>query len=460
MKTSLRTEMPLRDDTAGSANLDGLPCAVVSDYERAIAMIDTIPRPNDVSTVSRFTGIARSFGSPHATFRSVLVGGTNGKGSTCHMIAGLLRKAGFSVGLAAKPHLYRFNERCRINDQEISDYDLVRLVRKVVVTESQLEGFSGLTNPERRYLVWFLYFAERHPDIVVCEVNEGGRYDITNVLTPELVVITSVGLDHQDTLGSTVEQIAWHKAGLIKVDRPVITGASGEALRVVESEARQCHAPVWRLGREIEVLAVRSDSSGTSATIAVDGVLYKDVRTPMIGAFQALNVALAVGVGHVLAVLGWPVSEETIRTGIVDVTVPGRLEVLAHDPAVIIDGAHNYDKAAALTTSLTELFPDQPIVMVVSTTQPRIEAIVPTLAKCAKMFVACRSRFPRAADPEAIAEVAKLYAPHVLVKGSVSTALREALAFAKREGGVVVVTGALITIGEVPRDLTNWRGDD
>lgn len=420
--------------------------------DQAIAAIDTIPVPNSSRTPQRFRELLDHSGISLASLSFILVGGTNGKGSTTAMLASVLRSAGIDVGRLVKPHVHRFNERCTFNEDDIDDASLIRLVREL---SRRVQGWTDeygepIRPPELRYLVWLGYLLERRPQIVVCEVNEGGRYDVTSVLPAVLAVITDVGLDHVATLGPSIRTIAWHKAGIIQRERPVVTGCSGQALEAIEAEVQKKRAPLMRLHHEIKILRAASGLDSTTASIEVAGTLY-DVATPLLGAFQVRNLAVAVGAAHQMHQMGW-LDSQAIAAGLARATLPGRFEIVDDDPPTVLDGAHNSDKAAALVSALRSLYEDRPLVFVVSTAAERVPDVVPPLAAAAHAFVATQSGFSRAASTAELLEASRGLARHVYEEARVPAAVALARSIARAEGGVVVVTGALITLGEAQVD--------
>src|SRR5688572_2499850 len=234
-------------------------------------------------------------GHPERQFPSVLVGGSAGKGSTCAMLASILQAAGLKVGSSPKPHLFSHCERAQINGQPIFEARFAALMAQIVPLVDQLPKDDPPTVFEVMTLLSFLHFAAERVDRAVVEVGLGGRFDATNVLTPDVVIITSIGLDHTDRLGDTVEKIAFEKAGIIKQGCHVISGAQGTAQEVIDqvAEAREARE-VWRLGREIQLEAARVGATGTSFDGRFPGSQFERFDTPLVGLHQAENAILAV----------------------------------------------------------------------------------------------------------------------------------------------------------------------
>jgi dihydrofolate synthase/folylpolyglutamate synthase len=289
----------------------------------------------------------RSLGEPQRRFVSVHVAGTNGKGSVASMLEAVLLHAGHRVGLYTSPHLVRFTERVRVAGEEIPADEVVELTGEIqrVATSRGIE----LTFFEFVTVLAFLHFARREADVAVVEVGLGGRLDATNVLDPGVSVITTIGLDHTEFLGPTLESIACEKGGIIKPGRPVVIGdVPAPAAVVLRRIAEERGAPLFRAGVDFTM------GAGAAPTFEGFGWRLPALEVGLRGAHQRRNAALAVAV---LALLrpAWSVSEQAIRDGLARVRWPGRLEIVASDPLVVLDGAHNADGMESLCRELPAL---------------------------------------------------------------------------------------------------------
>ncbi len=269
--------------------------------------------------------------NPEDSFKSIHVGGTNGKGSTSHMLASILQQAGYKVGLYTSPHLKDFRERIRINGQEISEKYVIDFieVHKTYFEEKQLSFFEMTVG------LAFQYFADSTVDIAIVEVGLGGRLDSTNIITPEVSVITNIGIDHTQFLGNTLKQIAIEKAGIIKKSIPVVIGSTAlETKKIFKEKAFLCKSELFM-----------ADT-------------YKDVlfETDLKGNYQKENMRTTLQVISVLQKQGWNVSEENIRKGLNSVIsttgLRGRWHVLRERPKVICDTAHNEDGLRSIMKQL------------------------------------------------------------------------------------------------------------
>jgi dihydrofolate synthase/folylpolyglutamate synthase len=320
---------------------------------------------------------------------------------------------------------------------------------------ARLEADPTLEPPtwfEAMTLIAFQFFA-RHADWAVVEVGLGGRFDATNVLEPELAVITNVTLDHTDRLGDTVEAIAFEKAGILKPGSFALTGAEGDALGVIERTAAERGVGLWRLGREIRVSGVVVDQSGVRFDVETPVGRLEGLRTPMLGAHQATNGALAA------AAALWlrdrlPIPEAAIRAGLAHARIAGRLEVLRRDPTLLIDGAHNPDAARRLRETLQTLFraSGRRLILVLGalSTHP-YEQVVDELAPAVDQVIATRPRHPQAVPADELADRARALGTPAEVVEPVAAAVESALAGAQSRD-VICAAGSFYVLAEVPRD--------
>jgi len=371
---------------------------------------------------------------PEREFKSILVGGTNGKGSTSATLERILRESGLKTGLFTSPHLTYFAERFLVSGQRFPEQHLLeRLGRIGPLAEDVGASFFEITTA-----LGCVLFAEAGVEWAVMEVGLGGRFDATNALEPELSIITSIGLDHMNMLGDSVAQIAFEKAGIMRRKRPTLTGATGEALRVLEREADSKGAELWRLFDEIEL---------ETSTLGWDGsgILVKtragelEAVTPLLGEHQARNVALAVAAALFLEVDG-----DAIEVGVSQTRWSGRMERLEFGSgALLLDGAHNPDGARALVTALRDLGVGKvPLIFGVASDK-QVEGIARALSPLASEVILTRAvNSPRAAPPTELAK----YFPGVPITLTSSPA--QALERLP-DVPLCVVAGSLYLIGEV-----------
>ena len=299
--------------------------------------------------------LLEKLGNPHKNLKCIHVAGTNGKGSVCAMIESVLRASGFKTGLYTSPHLFRFNERFRINGREIPDPALEQPIADV-----EAAAHSLTTRPptffEISTAMAFEYFKREKVDYAVIETGMGGRWDATNVIQPVLSVITRIDFDHQEYLGSEIEKIAGEKAGIIKSGAPVICGPMPVAAEaVIYKEAREKKVPILGSDEAVFFQCLETRRDDQLLNIEASGHDYPNVRLPLAGSFQMENCGIAVAALEDLADI------EGIRLqmkrGLEAVKWPGRFQLLQQKPPILYDGAHNPSGARALFQTLDETFP-------------------------------------------------------------------------------------------------------
>jgi len=427
------------------------------NYER-IGM----PRSSEELRLSRMRKLLRLLGDPHEGLRILHVAGTKGKGSTSVMLAAALSAHGIRTGLFCSPHLHRLEERFAIDGVMATSEELIALTDAVRPAVEQLDADSsdalsrGPTFFEITTAMGLLHFARKQAEAVVLEVGMGGRLDSTNVVHPELSVITTISFDHTKQLGNTLEQIATEKAGILKRDRPAMSGVTQPearaAIRRIAAE-RRCRL------REVEVdyqyqfhpasppLDRPTPGQVQVRTWARDwGVL--DV--PLLGAHQAGNVALVLASLDALAERGWSIDPEVVTRGFSRVQWPARVEVLGEAPWVVVDCSHNVASAQALADTLRSCFPTTRRTLIFGTSRDKdlrgqLEALVP----CFDQFIATRYlENPRSVPAEEVAEALR-----ELGCSPVQTTEEpaEALEVARRltdPGSLICATGSLFLAAE------------
>jgi len=402
-------------------------------------------------------------GDPQEGWRSVHIGGTKGKGSTAHMVDSILRRQGVVTGLFTSPHVVDMRERIQREGKWIGEEDFARLVGAMgdaVQTMNEEDAGSKPTYFEMMTAVAFMYFAEFPVDVGVVEVGLGGRLDATNVLQPIASAITNVGLDHEDTLGYTIAEIAKEKAGILKAGVPAVTGCTGKAYTVVQRTAAERGAPLEALGREIRF---ERKASGDAVTEAFDLVTlersYEDLRVSLPGAHQVANAALAVRLVELLRRDGIEAGEDAIREGLASVACYARVQVIDGRPTIIIDGAHNPDSAEALARTIEENFIGRRVILVVGISRDKdVYGFLRVLLPLASAFIATRSDSPRAAAPEELLRVAESLVTTDCVECPDAAAAVEAAFDRAKPNDLIVFTGSFYLAGEVGALLAERLG--
>ncbi len=390
-------------------------------------------------------------GNPHRRVRSVHVAGTNGKGSTAAMIAAVLTASGYATGLYTSPHLHTWRERIRVDGELISEAELTALVSRLqpgVEAVNRRAAYGRLTTFEILTVLAFAHFAGKGADFQVLEVGMGGQFDATNVITPEVGVITSVSLDHTEVLGSTLAEIAGEKAGIIKPGGIVVLSPqTDEVDRVIEDTCRRRGAGLVRVGRDVIGRATGFEDGGQRLQVKGRRGTY-ELSLPLLGRHQRDNATTAVAALEVLAEKGFNISREGIARGLAQVSWPGRLQVIGQRPLIVVDGAHNPDGARRLVESLGECFDFERAVLVIGASDDKdVAGIVSELAPFFKSVVATHSHHPRALAAAAVGAEFARHGVEAMSVDDLPAALAQAVSLAG-EGGLVCVAGSLFIVAE------------
>jgi dihydrofolate synthase/folylpolyglutamate synthase len=420
------------------------------NYREALDYIHSLYRFGTKPGLERIEALLHRLGDPHRSLRCAHITGTNGKGSTAAFLASLLTAHGLRAGLYTSPYLESFTNRMAVGGRDVTGEELVRLVEKVRphVAEIAASALGQPTEFEVITAMAFDYFAHLAPDWVVVEVGLGGRLDATNVIVPEVAVVTNIGLEHTQVLGDTVEQIAFEKAGIIKRGVPVVTAADKpEAFAVLEKTAGERGCPLLAVGREVRVEVSETTLDGQIFDYQSRQRKLRGLKTALLGRHQVVNAASALAALECL-----PVSfdEASVRAGLATARWPGRLEIFSREPLILVDGAHNTDGVLALRRALTELLNGRKLHLVLGILADKaVEEMLSLLAPLATAgLLVTRPESERAADPELVAALARPFAPvPVQVFNTVPAAVEAALA-AVRPGEAVCVAGSLYTVSE------------
>ena len=399
----------------------------------------------------RMVELLSLLGNPHLVPRTIHIAGTKGKGSTAAMIASALSADGCRTGLYTSPHLHTFRERMRVDGEMIEEgmfADLTDKARPAVEEVNRRHEYGELTTFEILTAVAFSFFDEQGVDFQVLETGLGGRLDATNVVSPELCVITSISRDHAEVLGDTLAEIAGEKAGIIKRGAQVISAPQRpEAAAVIEDACRRNETTLVVVGRDVTWRKLTSDLSGQSFEVEGTRGSYK-LAIPLLGAHQLENAATTVAA---LEALG--VESNAIARGLAQVMWPGRLEVLRREPVVMVDGAHNADSARRLKESITEYFDHKRLILVIGASSDKdVAGMVAELAPLASAVIATRSRHPRAVAPAGLIDEFSRYGVVPRVTESVAAAMKLALAKAK-PGDLICAAGSVFVIAEVLEEM-------
>ena len=365
----------------------------------------------------------RRINNPHQQFKSIHIAGTNGKGSTSHMLASILQEAGYKTGLYTSPHLKDFRERIRINGNKIPEVQVVRFVRNNHHWFKEI----GMSFFEMSVAMAFNYFAEEKVDIAIIETGLGGRLDSTNILSPELCVITNIGLDHTALLGDTIEQIALEKAGIIKKDTAVIIGRKQiETTAIFQEKAKTENAP----------LSYSIPSNQTS-----------DLK----GNYQKENISTCVSSIRKLQEKGWSISEKDIENGlkkvVINTGILGRWQTIHNKPLTICDTGHNKDGIQNILTQIKQTPHEQLHIVWGAVNDKKIEKLLELLPKNA-LYYFCEANIPRATPNEILLKLAKQHK----LKGQSYSSVKAAYSSAQNNANfndLIFIGGSTFVVAEV-----------
>ena len=416
----------------------------LTDYEKTRIQRYT-PETLDLSRVER---LLEAVGNPHTRFRSVHIAGTKGKGSTAALCESGLRAAGYRTGLYTSPHLHTFCERIQVAGRKIPRDEVVALVAEL---RPVIERIPGVTTFEAITALGFLYFARSGVEVAVVEVGLGGRLDATNVITPEVSIITSLSLDHTYLLGDTLASIAREKAGIIKPAVPVVSAPQrAAAIKVIEAVSRERNAPLVEVGRDWDYEPGPADFDGQQFTArrhaAEPSPLDGEYRLPLLGRHQLENATSAIAALDILRGRGFDLPPEAVRQGVATVRWPGRLEILQRDPPVVVDCAHNPYSAQVLRRALEEWFPGQRWILIFGASHDKdIAGMLRALLPISEYLIVTRSDHPRAAAPIELADLAASVGGGAEVSVNVKKALRRGLSL-MNPGDGLLITGSIFVV--------------
>jgi len=429
------------------------------DYNQGIEYLRNTHKFGSRLGIESTKELLHRLGNPHNEFKSVHVAGTNGKGSVTAMIAHVLTKSGYKTGMFISPSLERFSERIQIDQTEIEDKDVARLIYKVklVIDEMLQEGYNHPTEFEIVTAIGFLYFAEQNVDIAVVEVGLGGRLDSTNVLTPLISIITSISFDHMEYLGDTLAKIAFEKAGIIKANVPVVVyPQESEAFEVIEKVSNEKNSELFRVS--LGNLKVKnSDLASQSFDFPFENEKIEDVTVNLAGSHQILNAATALTALMLLKKMGLTISLTSIKEGIFATKWPGRLEILQKNPLIILDGAHNLSGAKALSHAIDTHLLGKKIVAVIGILKDKqYNEMLEMLGSRVDTVIATNPDNPRALEPSCLAKITSDYCKEIHVEHTIEKAINLGLSLIDKED-VLLVTGSLYLIGAARRILSSTK---
>jgi len=369
---------------------------------------------------------------PEKKFKSIHIAGTNGKGSVAAFLSQILIEAGYKVGLYTSPHLVKFNERIKINGEDISDKKIVELTEKI---RNKVEDNNiDTTFFEFTTAMAFQYFADEKVDFAVVEVGLGGRLDATSVINPEMCVITNVSLEHTNVLGETKEEIAKEKAAIIKENKIVVTGETDpKVLEIFESKSKEKNSQLVVLDNELKYIIIESNLNGQIFSVNDNAFTIK-----MLGEHQVKNACLAL-----LVVNRLNIPNDKIKLGLEKTFWPGRLQLLQEKPLLMVDGAHNLEGIKSLVDFVKRLERKKILVLGIAEDK-KLKEMVSLLVPEFDEIIVTEGNF----KPTPAEELSKFIDKGVKVIKDSQAAIKEALRSAN-EDGFILVTGSLYLVGDI-----------
>ncbi len=426
-------------------------------------IVPRVPHTQENYDLRRVFAVLERLDNPHLKAKSLHIAGTNGKGSTSAILASALTASGYKTGLYTSPHLHTMRERfavdgCMIGERDVAD--ITTRIKPEIEAVDQEARYGCLTVFEILTILGFTWFAGKKCEFQVMEVGMGGKFDATNVILPEVCLLTSINYDHMEVLGNTLTKIAAEKCGIIKSGCITITHPQFEEVEKVILEV--CHekdARLIRVGKDVTVASLRHDFNHQE--IEVKGRLddYK-ISIPLLGKYQGDNVAAAIASLEVLIEKGYPVPKESIIQGMADVKFPGRMHILSRRPLIVVDGGHNPGAVRGVVESLRQYFNPARAILVIGTSSDKdISGIVNELTSVFDVVIATRAHNPRSASPESLVQE---FARHGINAGTAAD-IPQALAEARKlatDRDLICVMGSMFIAGEAIaclEDISNYK---
>lgn len=428
-------------------------------YEEALNWIHSRLRFGIKPGLTRMEMMMEKLNHPEKQIKTVHIGGTNGKGSTVTYLRNILQQAGLTVGTFTSPYIEQFNERISVNGKPISDEEILSLANKLfpIVEEMDKMEIGGPTEFEIITAMSFYYFAYMNKmDIVIYEVGLGGRFDSTNIISPLLSIITSIGLDHTAILGDTYAQIAFEKAGIIKKETPIIAAVKQtDAQNVIVKQANEMEAPIYLLDKDFTIDEYYSRSTCESFVLKSPLFRWTDLQITMFGKHQVENASLAVIGAQLLRDMFESINEDSIRKGLFQSKWPGRFEIISKSPFVVVDGAHNEEGVEALVDVLVKRYPEKNInIIFAALSDKKTDKMIAKLDQVATTITFVTFDYPRASSSTLLYEESN----HLLKEQNDNwkEAILKQLERLEEEN-MLLITGSLYFISEVKAFWKNFK---
>ena len=413
-----------------------------ASYNSCLKTLYSLRRYGIILGLDIIGNILKGVGNPQNNFNTIHVAGTNGKGSIASALSTILHKAGYKVGLYTSPHLVRFNERICIDNQPVSDEDVVASYNAV---KNVYYGSREPTFFEFNTAMAFYEFGRHNVEWAVIETGMGGRLDATNIITPALTIITNISLEHKLYLGSTISEITREKGGIIKKGVPVVTGVTQKnAILTLTSIAKSQAAPFYRFG---DSFRIRRNKNTTFNYFGIDHI-WRHIQTGLIGKHQINNAALVLAACELLIKNHLNLTLKNIKDGLEQNRWPGRLEIVSSSPLILLDGAHNFIAARHLARYLSDNLSDRNITLIIGILDDKpYKAILKDLLPLCRKVILTRPKIDRALAPEKLYPVARKIISDIHVIPDVDKAIIHAIENASPKD-VICIAGSLYVVGE------------
>ena len=435
------------------------------NYEESLAYLESLNIFGIKLGLERIQKLLARLELPQERYRTIHVTGTNGKGSVSAMLAGILRHSGIHTGFYSSPHLVSYTERIRVDGQAISEQEFADCLSsiKVYIDQMVADGEECPTQFEVLTALAFFYFAIKHVEYAVIEVGLGGLLDSTNVIVPEVSIITNVTLEHADRCGGTLEGVAHHKAGIIKDDVPVVTAAQGVALDIIRQQAEEKNADIFVAGEDFsaEFISCESNFQRLEFSSGLLGAVKEPYTLHLLGKHQIENAAVAVMAAKLIHNLDDRITNKTIDDALSLVSWPARFErVEMGRQKIIIDGAHNPAGMVALRESLDLYYPAEERVLLLGILKDKdIDTMLDILLRPNDTVVVTVPHSDRASDPQLLAGKVAAHVQHVEAIADNDEAMNRALELANGEK-LLVMAGSLYLVGELRKMLLDKKGGE
>ena len=421
-------------------------------YQEAMKYITEVGNFGSNYGLERTYKLLELLDNPQDKLKIIHVAGTNGKGSTTAMITSMLKGCGYKVGMYTSPFLEEFEERIQINGENIPKEKLAQLITKIKYAVDKVieEGYNHPTEFEIITVLMFLYFATEEVDFAVVEVGLGGRLDSTNVITPILSVITSISFDHTNLLGNTLEEIAAEKAGIIKSCIPTVIYPQEEVAEIViSSKCQELDSKLYKINKEDAKLIniIKEDKIYQQVKVKLDDEY--DVKLPLLGEHQILNLAVALKALEVIKDKAPKLNRESIVKSLATVRWNGRLEIMSNSPYVVIDGAHNIQGITQLDKNIKKYFEYKDMYLILGILADKdVEDMVKVITPKAKKVFTVTPNSMRAETAEELLEEVKKYNESCEAYNDYKNAFEDALKLCKKDD-LLLISGSLYMIGEM-----------